>query len=284
METSRKTALESELSYSFSITYQNKGLLSVNPCRLKYNRILLIHGGSGCLQIDEKPWLLSGNEIVLIAKEQVFRFEHGTSWSGYELSFDDFFWEKAPASASNCKSVLFDNAAFNQVIPLNDADQIEINQLFKFLQAEFMKDNYVNKADALAAYLKIAMIKIANINAALVEGFDTFDYKQYRSFYNMVSQPEIISHEVEEYATLLQLPARKLTAVCKRYSGKGAKELINQKLISEAKRALQFTYNPVKEIAYQLKFSSPEQFSHFFKKYVSQSPNSYRSVHVKMHS
>ena len=63
-------------------------------------------------------------------------------------------------------------------------------------------------------------------------------------------------------------------------AGKGAKELINGQLVAEAKRSLQFSSRPVKEIAYQLHFSTPEQCSHFFKKNAMMSPQDYRARFV----
>jgi AraC-like DNA-binding protein len=53
-------------------------------------------------------------------------------------------------------------------------------------------------------------------------------------------------------------------------------------LISEAKRSLQFSSLPVKEIAFELNFSSPDQFSHFFKKNAQFSPLDYRTLFINI--
>ncbi|WP_448105490.1 helix-turn-helix domain-containing protein [Pedobacter panaciterrae] len=68
----------------------------------------------------------------------------------------------------------------------------------------------------------------------------------------------------------------------KRCSGRGAKELINGQLIAEAKRSLQFSSMPIKEIALQLNFATPDQFSHFFKKNVQVSPKDYRMLFTNL--
>jgi AraC family transcriptional activator of pobA len=154
--------------------------------------------------------------------------------------------------------------------------------LFQPLQREFLKEAYINKIDAMAAYLKIIMIKMANINASLAKGFDSYENKLYRRFLELMSQHYHTSHEVADYAGMLSISTRKLTELSKRCSGKGAKDLINGQLIAEAKRSLQFSSTPVKEIAFELNFSSPDQFSHFFKKNARLSPQDYRSLFVKM--
>lgn len=283
LKTPLHVKLEKELKDSFSIKLFEDHLC-VDPLayRLTYHRILLISQGSGEIQIDEQYFQLSGQEIFLIAKGQIITFNKNTRFSGYELSFGDCFWERSPSSANNCKAVLFNNAANNQQLSLDENDHVQLNALFGNLCDEFSSADYVNKLDALAAYLKIIMIKIANVNAALTGGIDSYENKLYRNFIELISQHYQTSHEVGDYADLMGISARKLTELSKKCSGKGAKDLINGQLIAEAKRALQFSSKPVKEIAYQLNFSSPDQFSHFFKKNTAISPQDYRMHFVNM--
>lgn len=177
---------------------------------------------------------------------------------------------------------MFNNASANQTIPLNHQDNIELISIFKSLWYEYQKEEYINQLDALAAYLKIIMIKIANINHSLSKGFDSYENQTYAQFLELISKNYKTSREVADYADLLGISARKLTDLCKRCSNRGAKELINGQIIAEAKRALQFTSNPVKEIAFQLNFTTAEQFSHFFKKNAQVSPHEYRLLFLNI--
>jgi AraC family transcriptional activator of pobA len=275
--------LEKELKDSFSMT-NFKDNFNVGPVayRLTYNRILLIAKGTGEIDIDDQVFQINDREIFLIAKGQVIRFNEDANFSGFELSFGDCFWERSPSSANNCKAVLFNNAANNQQLSLTINDHDHLNALFESLSNEFNSADYVNKLDAMAAYLKIIMIKIANVNAALTMGMDSYENKLYRNFIELISVHYQSSHEVGDYAELMGISARKLTELTKKCSGKGAKDLINGQLIAEAKRDLQFSSRPVKEIAYQLNFSSPDQFSHFFKKNTTISPQDYRMRFVNI--
>jgi AraC family transcriptional activator of pobA len=275
--------MEQELKDSFSIRYCDNQCYDHSAAyRLTYNRILLIKAGNGELRIDDSAFPISANGLFLIAKGQVLHFQPGSGFHGYDLSFGDCFWQKTPPSASNCKAVLFNNAAANQHLPLGDEDYEELSYLFQPLYREFLKEEYINKLDAMAAYLKIIMIKMANINAALAKGFDSYEKKLYRQFLELIGQHYQSTHEVADYADQLGISARKLTDLTKRCSGRGAKDLINGQLIAEAKRSLQFSSIPVKEIAFQLNFSTPDQFSHFFKKNARLSPQDYRILFVNM--
>lgn len=274
-----------DIADSFSVECWNKQHFNDERVhRATYNRIFLITAGWGEIVIDAAPYPIVGNQLLLIAKGQLFTFTADAVLTGYAICFGDCFWEKAPESASNCKAVLFNNASDNQQVPLTADDIQELNPLFKTLHTEFTKPSYINKPDAMAAYLKIIMIKIANINASLSKGYDSYDNQLYRQFLELVSRQYQNTHEVAEFAKQMGISTRKLTELCNRCGGKGAKEIINGQLISEAKRSLQFSAKPVKEIAYHLNFSTPEQFSHFFKKNTLVSPYQYRShfVHIGM--
>jgi len=263
---------------SFSIACLDKEILgSQQICRVNYHRIFLITEGKGNIQIDNTLYPISGDELFLLAKGQIYKFDESTVLSGYEVKFGDYFWEKTPASANNCKAALFNNAVANQYVSLTDTDRAELETLLKVLHTEFKKEDYINKPDVLAAYLKVITIKIANLNNLLTKGQDNHENRLYREFLELVSKNYQTTHEVGDYAALLGITARKLTTLCTKCSGIGAKGIINGQLIAEAKRSLQFSASPVKEIAFQLNFTTPYHFSHFFKKHTNTSPFQYRS-------
>lgn len=273
---------DKELKDSFSVDYLDKKLFDTYTFRSTYNRIFFIENGHGSIQIDDTTYPVTGSELLLLAKGQLYKFSADTQLTGYELIFGDCFWERTPASASNCKAVLFNNASANQQIPVAEANLPELLSLFNTLHQEFLTEDYINKPDALAAYLKIIMIKIANLNALLVNGFDSHENQLYRQFLELVSKQYQSTHEVADFAQQLGITARKLSDLCNRCAGKGAKDIINGQLVAEAKRSLQFSAKPVKEIAFHLNFSTPDQFSHFFKKNTQISPHQYRSNFVNI--
>jgi AraC family transcriptional activator of pobA len=276
---------EKEIKDSFSIRYVQDLSFNNEPIRrLNYHRIFQISQGSGTIQIDDITYPVTGNELFLLAKGQCYKFNDNALITGFELCFGDCFWDKTPPSANNCKAVLFNNATANQHVLVSDADMAELDLHFKTLRNEFIKTDYINKPDVLAAYLKIIMIKIANLKSLLTDGHESYDNQLYRRFLELVSNNYQTTHEVNEFAALLGISTRKLTYLCNKCGGKGAKDIINGQLIAEAKRALQFSNKPVKEIAFQLNFTAPDHFSHFFKKNTQLSPFQYRTrfAHIGM--
>lgn len=245
--------------------------------RLSYHRILLIENGAGVLNIDDNSFAIKSHEVFLMSKGQIYKFENSSIISGYILSFGDCFWEKTPKSASNCKAVLFNNTGANQQLKLNNSEMSELLFLFNILLNEYRTPQYVNQMDVLASYLKIVMIKLANVKLTGDIMFDGQEYMLYRKFMELLSAEYRNYHAVNDYAEMLNITARRLSEICKRCSGISAKEIINGQIIAEAKRLLQFSSNTVKKIAYELNFNTPEQFSHFFKNNTKMSPVDYRN-------
>lgn len=274
---------EPTISNSFSVERLEQ--CSVNTAfstRLSYHRILLVENGKGTLTVDENSFEVKNQEVLLLSKGQIYQFETPSVISGYIVSFGDCFWEKTPNSASNCKAVLFNNAAANQRLQPNDAEMKELIMLFNTLLNEYKALPYTNQMDAMAAYLKIIMIKLANVKITDEGTFDSQDYILYRKFMELLTTRYRNFHAVSDYAELLNITSRRLSELCKRCSHKSAKEIINGQIVAEAKRSLQFSSNPVKEIAYQLNFNTPEQFSHFFKKNTRISPADYRNQFISI--
>ncbi|HCE6396333.1 MULTISPECIES: helix-turn-helix domain-containing protein [Pseudomonas aeruginosa group] len=81
---------------------------------------------------------------------------------------------------------------------------------------------------------------------------------------------------IERYAEQLGISAAHLNALCRRLAGASALQLINQRLLLEAKRNLVYTSMTVREVSDQLGFSEPAYFSRFFKRGTGQSPKAFR--------
>lgn len=283
MKLMREIFIESEIPNSFSIEKFDQFVIdSEISNRLSYHRILLVENGTGTVHIDNKSFEIKSREVFLMSKGQVYTFENSTNISGYTISFGDCFWDKTPKSASNCKAVLFNNTSANQVLQLDNSEMRELSFLFNILLNEFGAQQYINQLDALAAYLKIIMIKLANVKLTEETAFDSQDYLLYRNFLELLSTEYRSCHAVNAYAEMLNTTSRRLSEICKRCSNRNAKEIINGQITAEAKRFLQFSSKTVKEIAYELNFSTSEQFSHFFKKNTKMAPADYRQDFVSI--
>lgn len=84
-------------------------------------------------------------------------------------------------------------------------------------------------------------------------------------------------HSVQYYADKLCLSPNYLSELVRKETGIIAKEFINGKLLTEAKRLLLYSQTPVTEIAVSLNFENPSYFVRFFRKHTGITPLQYRN-------
>ncbi len=80
------------------------------------------------------------------------------------------------------------------------------------------------------------------------------------------------------YADKLAMTVDRLNDHVKRATGVTAGHLIRHRVLTEAKRQLVFTSEPIHEIAYGLAFSDPSHFARFFRKQTGTTPHEFRAA------
>jgi AraC family transcriptional activator of pobA len=80
------------------------------------------------------------------------------------------------------------------------------------------------------------------------------------------------------YAGKLAMTPDRLNDHVKRATGVTAGHLIRQRILTEAKRQLVFTMQPIHEIAQHLTFADPSHFARFFRKQMGVAPQEFREA------
>lgn len=84
-------------------------------------------------------------------------------------------------------------------------------------------------------------------------------------------------HTVQEYADLLNVSSRTLTKYVAQSTYCTPLQMINDRIVLEAKRRLQHTSMSVKQIGYELGFEDPSYFVKFFKRLTGKMPGTFRN-------
>jgi len=83
-------------------------------------------------------------------------------------------------------------------------------------------------------------------------------------------------HSVTYYAQQLNITAPHLSRICRQLTNRPASELVQDRLIAEAKRSLIYSRLPVSDLAYALGFEDPAHFSKYFLRHAGKAPSKFR--------
>ena len=101
-----------------------------------------------------------------------------------------------------------------------------------------------------------------------------------RKFNLLVEANYRTEHSVSYYAQQMHKSPKTLSNLFAIYNHKTPSQVIQERILIEARRLLSYTDQPVKQIAYELGFEDISYFSNFFKKHIRLSPVDFRNKKV----
>lgn len=250
------------------------------PHRHNYYTVLIVNKAKGKHIIDFNSYSLANQQIFFVAPGQVHQVIEQEKSYGFAMTFSNQFLVENAIRLSFIESLnLFQNYGKNPpLIPNNSQFKVIedfTNQIFKLFDSE------VNmKFLSIASFLKLILIECNNICAInpIESDIDNSGDNLIRNFKKEVENNYKEEHSATFYANLLHITADHLNRTVKSKIGKTAKEYIQTRIITEAKRLLYFTALTSKEIGYKLGFNEPANFSAFFKKHTQVSPSNFKKI------
>lgn len=270
-----------EIARMEDIYTKRKGKVD-EPHRHNFYTVLIINEAKGQHKIDFNTYELAEKQIFFVAPGQVHQVIETQKSFGFVMTFSNQFLVENSIPLSFIESLnLFQN--YGQSPPLQPADE-QFEAIAHFAHQIFgLFHSDANMKDlSIGSFLKLLLIECNNICAInpIESDVDTTGDNLIRSFKKAVNGHYKKEHSTKFYADELFISPDHLNRTVKAKIGKTAKEYIQARIITEAKRLLYFTELSNKEIGYALGFSEPANFSAFFKKHTQLSPLHFRQNEV----
>ncbi len=122
---------------------------------------------------------------------------------------------------------------------------------------------------------------VYKLSSKSISSINNRDEKLFDEFNSLLNKNIECSRSVKFYAESLAISTKKLNNLTKIYSGKTAKEFIENKIIDNSKTLLIETPDTVKQISYSMGFTEPTNFNKFFKKFTTTTPQQFREQYNK---
>ena len=241
-------------------------------------QILLIDRGGGEMIYEAAKLPLAAPAAILVpaAVAHGFRFEPGTE--GWVMSFTE---DAAFALADRSGEALsrLRALAAHPIIPIaGETERTRLSALCAelFEEGSLAREGYRMAMRSLLALIGVTVARLAASRART--GTITLQpadatVAQLRMLVDEYFRRE---HQLGFYAEKLGMTVDRLNDHVKRATGVTAGHLIRQRLLTEAKRQLVFTTQPIQDIAEELAFSDPSHFARFFRKQTGTTPHEFR--------
>jgi len=163
---------------------------------------------------------------------------------------------------------------------LGPDDQDRLRRALADLAAEYAdlprQDSEITK-ELLRQLLAALLLRVARLPAA--DGRTQASAEEpYRLFRHELERSFAVLRQAHDYAARLGYSLKTLNRACQRATGHTAKQLIDARVLLEAKRQLAHTDLPVAAISHRLGFTEPTNFSKFFTRVTELTPGAFRDA------
>lgn len=129
--------------------------------------------------------------------------------------------------------------------------------------------------EIIKCLLNVVLIQCAELSDEPAK--NTYDKNNvFVNFKNVLKKHYKNNHQVKFYADKLNVTPEVLTQVVKSACDKTPKQMIEERLLKEAKRLLYWSDITVREVAWELGFNTDGYFNRFFKKLEGQTPKEFQ--------
>lgn len=174
-----------------------------------------------------------------------------------------------------CNGFLFNNVYLSPHLSATPALLAEVSELARRIAAESEASNRFSAAVCKSG-LQLILALCSQEKSRQVEGGEQLTDGCGERFRQLLETHFRHERGTSFYAEALQLTADAMSRKIKAQLGKTPTQLIQDRVVLEAKKQLHLTYRSVKEIAAELHFSDEFYFSRYFKRATGLSPKHFR--------
>lgn len=232
-----------------------------------YNKILVFKDGGGNHNINSRDHQISGNSIHLIAAHELHRLERSPQATGFAVLYKEQFLQKLQVlnPGFDCCRMFRSSRVINL-----DAERTDD---FEFIFRELLRNQ--GNASYLLQVIATFITKIAHLDENIAPEHKTFD-TIVAAVTELVEKYFKTKKTIDFYAAALNLTVRTLQNRWKKASLISLNELLQQRILKEAKKLLCNSEMSIGAIATELGFKETAHFSNWFHKQAHCCPMAYK--------
>lgn len=232
------------------------------------------------VMVDNVEYEFAANAILCLMVNETFHFEHPLTIVAWQFN-REFYCIVDHDQEVSCVGFLFYGMSQKLFINLDEAQVRKFSLLLEVFKDEFQTADHV-QGEMMQVILKRLIIiatRLAREQYMEEKNLSGDKWDIVRKFNLLVENNYKTEHQVKFYAGELFKSPKTLSNLFALYNHKTPLLVIQERIMLEAKRLMNYTEKASKEIAYELGFEDANHFSKFFKKHAGHSPSDYKKLH-----
>lgn len=279
IEENAHSGLELEIHYMPDFFSEN-GCGSMPPHIHEFYQIIWFRRGQGTHHVDFVDYPITDNTIFFIAPGQIHAFDGNADFEGVIILFNASFMVDEETS----ESIFLKYNVFNAYDSLpyckvSDEEATRLMRLVDEMGSEYSLTGEFAHKDYMKYLVRLFLIRAQRCGRRQeVPNLDVSSTanRTFVRFRQLLEQNFHSVHTVQEYADMLNISSRTLTKYVGQSTYRSPLQMINDRIVLEAKRQLRHTSMSIKEIGYELGFEDPSYFVKFFKRLTGKMPGAFR--------
>ncbi len=256
----------------------------ISPHRTNFYHIFLFEDCSPTHLVDFEAVKIQPYSLLFIDKDRVHQFDQLLNYVGHILVFtENFFCTTEDDTKFLRGSILFNELSNHPSLNLDKNDFLKFASLCENIREELNlpldSSKHILLKNLLQNFLLLADRE--KRKQGFTEKKKGIDLDYVLLLRDLLEKNYTKLKAVSDYAKLICISEKRLSKATTQILGKTPKEIINDRVLLEAKRLLVHTNLSIKEIGQQLGFEDPAYFVRYFKKNSEITPAEFRGNYPK---